>query len=97
MEHMKRIREAKGLTLAELGERTGLNRHMLGRYENGRQSPSLDRAALVARALGVSLDVLAGSDSPPELPTRASGCALQVAKNIEAPLAVSGKSSASGA
>lgn len=46
------------MTLPELAERTGINRHTLGRYENGRQEPSFARGLLVAHALGVSPDLL---------------------------------------
>ena len=60
------------MTLAELGERTGIDRYTLGRYENGRQSPSIDRAVLVARALGVSVDSLVGSDETSPATTAAT-------------------------
>lgn len=69
MRRMRQLREASGLTLAELAEQTGINPFTLGRYERGTQAPSVDRGLLVARALGVSLDYLAGEDSRPEAGT----------------------------
>lgn len=64
MKNMKRIREARGLTLVELEQQTGVNRELLGRYEKGYQHPSVQRAALIARTLNVPLDDLVGSDEP---------------------------------
>lgn len=58
MKSMRSIREARGLTLADLEGLTGISRYQLGRYENGHQDPSTGRAQKVARALGVSLDSL---------------------------------------
>lgn len=60
MQNMKRIREARGLTLVELERMTGVNREILGRYEKGHQSPSVQRAAKIARTLGVPTDDLIG-------------------------------------
>lgn len=64
MQNMRRIREARGLTLIELEHMTGLSRYQLGRYENGHQDPSMQRGAKVARALGASLDDLVGLHDP---------------------------------
>ena len=76
MNRMREIRKRRGESLSALGERTGISPSVLSRYENGKLVPSVEKALLVAKALGVSLDYLVNND---------------------APLAVSGKSSASEA
>lgn len=91
MRWMRTARDAQGLTLDQLAEATGIDRATLNRYELGRQAPSFDRGLLVARVLGVSLDSIARGESD----TGRAACALP--GNDKAPLAVSGKSSASGA
>jgi len=58
---LKRIREKRGWTLRELAERSGVPYETIYRCERGtHQEPRVSIAAHLARALGVSLDVLAG-------------------------------------
>ena len=60
-ERLKRIREKRGWTLRELAERSGVPYETIYRCEHGtHQEPRVSVAAHLARALGVSLDVLAG-------------------------------------
>ena len=49
----ERVRQ--DLTIAEIGERTGLSRGMLSKIENGQASMSLDSLSRIAGALGVSM------------------------------------------
>ena len=60
MQRMKETRARRGLSLHELEALTGIDYSTLSRYENGNRAPSVGRAQLVARALGVSLDFLVG-------------------------------------
>ena len=60
-ERLKRIREKRGWTLRELAERSGVPYETIYRCERGtHQEPRVSVAADLARALGVSLDGLAG-------------------------------------
>ncbi len=60
-ERLKRIREKRGWTLRELAEHSGVPYETIYRCERGtHQEPRVSVAAQLARALGVSLDVLAG-------------------------------------
>jgi transcriptional regulator with XRE-family HTH domain len=57
---LKALREAAGLTQARLARRSGVPLGSVRGYEQGVRTPGLDQAAKLARALGVSLDELAG-------------------------------------
>ena len=50
---LKRLRQERGLTLAQLGKQTGCGQSNLSIYERGRQQPRVDTLAALARALGV--------------------------------------------
>lgn len=52
------IRESRGLSLADLGERSGCSVEMLDSIESGTVAPSIAPLARVARALGVRLGTL---------------------------------------
>ncbi|MBO9577626.1 MAG: helix-turn-helix transcriptional regulator [Microbacteriaceae bacterium] len=53
---IRALREAAGLTQAELAGRIDVTRQTLIAVEQGRYSPSLETAFRIARALGVRLD-----------------------------------------
>jgi putative transcriptional regulator len=55
---IRAVREAAGMTQAELARRVGVTRQTLIAIEQGRYSPSLELAFLIARAFGVGLDDL---------------------------------------
>ena len=61
---LKRYREAKGWTQADLAERSGFAPSWIGHIEGGGRDPSLKNAIRLADALGVSLDTLAGRMAP---------------------------------
>ena len=63
---------AAGLTLAALGERTGLRPSQLSLLENGRREPRLSTLAAVARALGVEVADLLSTAPPPTRRARRS-------------------------
>jgi DNA-binding XRE family transcriptional regulator len=55
---VRRLREARGLTLAGLAARTGMAPSNLSRLEHGRHYPTLRTLQKVARALGVPVRAL---------------------------------------
>ena len=57
---VRAIRAARGLSQRELAERAGVSSAALGTYERGTRAPSLANAILLADALGVTLDQIAG-------------------------------------
>lgn len=59
-ERIKILAEAKGLTLPELGERVGVGRTAM--YKWDKSSPSADKLLKVANYLGVSMEYLLGVD-----------------------------------
>jgi transcriptional regulator with XRE-family HTH domain len=58
-----RTRRAElGISQAELGSRVGVDRRQIRRYESGETQPTLGVAREIARALGISVDELAGNE-----------------------------------
>ena len=53
-----RIRQAKGLTQAELAEKVGVGVNSIARYERNEMTPSLTVGHTIAKVLGVSVDDL---------------------------------------
>ncbi len=51
---LKSLRQAAGLTQAELARRTGIHRPNIARVEAGRHTPSLDTLTRLAAAIGVT-------------------------------------------
>ena len=62
---LRKAREDKGLTQAELAQRGGLQPSAIAHFEAGRRSPSLDNLRRLADALSVSLDYLLGRETEP--------------------------------
>jgi len=54
------LRKEKKISQGELAEKVGIHNNVLGRYERGEATPSVEMAAKLADALGVSLDYLVG-------------------------------------
>lgn len=52
------LRKAKGLTQAQLAEKTGFPRSNIGRIETGKYSVGLDVLAKIAEALGASVELI---------------------------------------
>ncbi|MBT9605971.1 XRE family transcriptional regulator [Microbacterium sp.] len=55
------LREARGLTLGDLAERTGISTSTLSRLETGQRRPSLELLFPLARVFRVPLDDLVGA------------------------------------
>lgn len=54
-QRIRRIREIKGISRAELGKRIGLNSDRLQKYENGAQMPRNEMIVKIADELGVNV------------------------------------------
>ena len=54
----------QGLTQAELAARAGVSRQLVAAVEAGRNTPAVDAALGLARALGTSVEALFGDDPP---------------------------------
>ena len=60
---IKTLRQAKGLTQAQLAERCGYEPLTVSRFERGTYAPGLDTLAAIAEVLGTSVkDFFAGGD-----------------------------------
>ncbi|WP_432972105.1 helix-turn-helix domain-containing protein [Dactylosporangium sp. CA-233914] len=70
---LRALRERRDVTLTALSAETGISVSTLSRLESGGRRPTLELLLPLARAHGVTLDHLAGTDSPddPRVPTRA--------------------------
>ena len=58
---LKQVRAQRGVTLADLSERTGISKSTLSRLENGQRRPSLELLLPLAQAYRVPLDDLVGA------------------------------------
>lgn len=56
---VKRLRNAAGLTQADVAERGGLSPSFVGRVETGEVNPTWGNVRRLAKGLGVTLDELA--------------------------------------
>ena len=56
-------RKRKDLSQAKLGEIIGKSRDVVGRYERGDVSPSIETVVAISKALEVSMDYLTGQIS----------------------------------
>jgi transcriptional regulator with XRE-family HTH domain len=73
-ERLQRLRLAAGFSQSQLARKAGVPVATLKNWEQDRRGPRLETAVLVAQALGISLDVLAGlsAEAPPP-PAEPSG------------------------
>ena len=62
-EHITTLRKRKSISQSELGKVVGTSGDIIGKYERDEVKPSIDTAAKIADALGVSLDYLSGNTS----------------------------------
>lgn len=59
---LKRLREKRGLSQAELAEMIGVHKSHLLRYEHGQTSPTAEKIVALARILRVTADALLRGD-----------------------------------
>ena len=62
-ENLKALRVSRGLTQKELGERVGLSKAVVSKYENALGYPTLDMVIALASFFGVTTDHLLGVKS----------------------------------
>src|ERR1041385_7545134 len=60
-QQMTTLRKKKGLAQSEMSKAIGTSGDIIGRYERDEVKPSVEVAAKIAQALGVSLDFLVGN------------------------------------
>ena len=63
-EKLQRARKQRGMTQEELAEKVGVSRQALAKWESGETVPDIDRAALTAEILGLSLEELVEKKEP---------------------------------
>ena len=61
-ENLKRIREWRGLTKEELGDRVGVSGVTIGYWETGRNEPRMGKVEQIAYVLNVDIDDLLFSE-----------------------------------
>lgn len=57
---IKEIREARGMTAAELAKAVNTTPVSISRYETGKRKPDIFKAAEIAKVLNVTVDELIG-------------------------------------
>ncbi|MCP4438005.1 MAG: helix-turn-helix transcriptional regulator [Aureispira sp.] len=62
-DNLKKIRAEKGLKREDLAQKVDTSAAIIGRYERGERTPSIEIAKNLATALGISLDYLVGDTS----------------------------------
>lgn len=62
--NLQLLRQERGLTLAELAERSGVSKAMLNQIENARSSPTIALGWKIANGLGVPFGALLGEAAP---------------------------------
>lgn len=81
---VRRWRQGRGLTLAQVGERSGLNVGYLSQIENEKALPSLEALAAIAEALEVPAAwLLLDSSSPPRIVLRTERPTTRSASGVE--------------
>ncbi len=62
-EILKKLRKNNGLTQKELGERIGLSKAVVSKYENGMGYPTFDTLIRISKFFGVTTDYMLGVES----------------------------------
>lgn len=62
-ENLKKLRKGRGMTQQELGDRVGVSKAVISKYENATGYPSLDILKRIAISFGVTTDYLLGMSS----------------------------------
>ncbi len=73
---VKALREAAGLTQAELADKIGLTNRAVGAWESGRSKPRLDKLSKLADILGTTPYYLMNGDGPERVESRAASAAV---------------------
>lgn len=59
---MKRLREMKGITTAEMGEIARVSQQTISKFESGQKVPNVIAAVLIAKRLGTTVEALVQED-----------------------------------
>jgi len=78
-DRLRRKREERRLSQAELAQRTGFQPSAISHFESGRRSPSFDNLKKLADALATTIDYLLGRET---VPTSAGPVAGQLFRNF---------------
>jgi transcriptional regulator with XRE-family HTH domain len=70
---IRELRHARGLTQAQLAAAAGVQLDTLRKWEGGWRTPLLDAAAQLAKGLGVTVGVIAGTEPMPKAPHKKGG------------------------
>lgn len=62
---LKKLREARSLTQAEIAAEIGVSRERYNQYENNRRAPDYDTLVILAKCFNVSTDYLLGRTDDP--------------------------------
>ena len=62
-ERVRDLREARGMTLDALAKEAGVSRKTIVNVQSGKHSPSLEKLAQIAAALGVSVSDLVSDEA----------------------------------
>jgi transcriptional regulator with XRE-family HTH domain len=82
---LRRLREAAGLTQAELGERAGFHSFTVAKLEQGVQEPTWPTVLALARALGVDCLAFVGDEGGTPAESRGPGRPRKQASPPEPP------------
>ena len=77
-ERVRQHRNARGWTLDELSDRSGVSRRMLINIEHGEGNPSIATLLRISDALGVGLPVLVDVERPQDLTVTSAGLAPEL-------------------
>jgi transcriptional regulator with XRE-family HTH domain len=78
---VRRLREAKGWSLRDLAQRTGVSAPMLSQVERAETSPTLQVASKIASGLELSLSQLLRLDEEPHVSVVRAGARRRVRRN----------------
>lgn len=68
-DELKKLRESKGMTQAELAKRLGLSSSTIGMYESGKRQPNFESAEMIADYFNINLStLLQGKAEPTQIP-----------------------------
>lgn len=81
--NLRNYREAAGLTQLQVAERLGITKSTYCNYESGKREPDVAKIKKIAKALGVSADVLLGTGHDSKKAPAFSAGALKLAKDYE--------------
>src|SRR5688572_19093291 len=83
-DRIKSARDLRGLSQAQLAEKTGLQVSAISHFETGGRSPSFDNLRKLADALDVTTDYLIGRSGDPKLSAATAATVFKHAEKLTA-------------